>query len=300
MSNEYLLRQFQLYHEAKGSRDRTVGFYRQNLRYLMDYALTRKKRISELDRPDIREYILRQKERGNRPATINARIRAYRAFYHWAVGERVLTRNPMEGIPFQRIDHRKKPPLSRVQMDMFLRSFHCKDFHSTRNYILALLLFEALMRRSEAARLQWQDVKIGEKMIRVSEESKGRRERFVPISYTFARLLHRFKMRYCDFRIPGDSVISSEGGQPIRVDHINKILTRQAARQLNFHVAPHMLRVTGASFMSIQGVPAEVLQRLLGHTDIRVTQTYMRSLTADVIAAAQKYSPRNLISGVLR
>ncbi len=83
-------------------------------------------------------------------------------------------------------------------------------------------------------------------------------------------------------------VFTREDGSPIRKEtdsaEWHRILRLAGVRQSRLHDARH----TAATLLLVQGVPAGVAMRLLGHSDARVTARYQHIVEEAAKAAAQQ------------
>jgi len=78
-------------------------------------------------------------------------------------------------------------------------------------------------------------------------------------------------------------------GKPLAHRNINRILER-IGQKVGVHVSPHLIRHSGASHRALAGMPAFLLQRLLGHSTMQMTQRYVHLVDDEKLKEAmQKY-----------
>ena len=148
--------------------------------------------------------------------------------------------------------------------------------------LIVALLFETGLRAQEAVGLRLRDVDTGRREIRVRNAKYGE-ERVVlygPLTEQALAIWLALNPRLG----PDDPLLGiSYSGLYKRL----KTLARRAGLDPR-RVRPHVLRHTFATEALRRGVPLPVVQRLLGHHDIKVTQIYLHLLDEDIRAAYQR------------
>ena len=62
--------------------------------------------------------------------------------------------------------------------------------------------------------------------------------------------------------------------------------------RVGIHVTPHLLRHSAASHLALTGIPAFMLQRMLGHTSLNTTKMYIHLIDDEKLRKVfQQYSP---------
>ncbi|ALL00414.1 Site-specific recombinase XerD [Pyrodictium delaneyi] len=148
--------------------------------------------------------------------------------------------------------------------------------------LIVALLFETGLRAQEAVGLRLRDIDTGRREIRVRNAKYGE-ERVVlygPLTEQALAIWLALNPKLG----PDDPLLGiSYSGLYKRL----KTLARRAGLDPR-RVRPHVLRHTFATEALRRGVPLPVVQRLLGHHDIKVTQIYLHLLDEDIRAAYQR------------
>lgn len=163
------------------------------------------------------------------------------------------------------------------------------------------------LRRGEALGLRWGDVDLDDGVLEVKRtlsrvggqltfsdpKTKGsRRQVELPEAVKVALRAHRKRQLEARMTVgPAwqdlDLVFATAVGTPMDPDNVRRdfsTLTKSAGLG---HWTPHELRHSAASLMLAQGVPVEVVSRVLGHASIRITvDTYAHLLRDQTKAAA--------------
>ncbi len=161
----------------------------------------------------------------------------------------------------------------------FLSKEECDRLLSNLEGIWYDIVYTALktgLRRGELEALRWQDVQLDKKTVLVRHNRcsvtnellspKGNSVRSVPLSDDVVELLKR--------RQREEGFVFGVDGQMFE----GRVLNRKIAVGCNLArlrvVTCHVLRHTFASHLAMKGVPIIVIQKLLGHTDLKVTMRY--------------------------
>lgn len=148
--------------------------------------------------------------------------------------------------------------------------------------LIVALLFETGLRAQEAVGLRLRDIDTARREIRVRNAKYGE-ERVVLYGPLTEQALALWLALNPGLG-PDDPLLGiSYSGLYKRL----KSLARRAGLDPR-RVRPHVLRHTFATEALRRGVPLPVVQRLLGHHDIKVTQIYLHLLDEDLRAAYQR------------
>lgn len=203
------------------------------------------------------------------PKTVNLRISALKHFYRF-MG---IEPNPMDKIPRVRLDKKLPLVLTREEVHGLLDAVE-----TIRNKAAVSLLYSAGLRLSECIHLHVSDIDSTQMLVRV-REGKGRKERFTTLSEHTLSLLraHARKHRPQQWLFPGKT-------GPVHSSVLNHAIKR-AAQRAGIHkpVSPHTLRHCFATHLLEQGVQLQVIQKLLGHANVRTTFVYTHVSQAMVL-----------------
>lgn len=157
--------------------------------------------------------------------------------------------------------------LSSEELEAFLRAAY---EHSGRRGLMMRALFETGMRVGAFARLDAEQISLGDLEVRV--HGKGDKRRDVPILSSLANELRL----HLGERRSGPVFQSRQGGaySKRRVQQIVREVAAEAG--LTKRVYPHLLRHTVAQHLADRGMPEELLQKFLGHEKPETTQVYYR------------------------
>lgn len=193
------------------------------------------------------------------PASRNRHIAQLKAAFNWAIDEGIIRSNPAARLKKARVVGRNRfLTLEEIARLLAACSGHIRH--------IVLFALHTGMRRGEIFDLKWFDVNLDSGMIFVHTSGKGD-PKHVPINDTVRGILGKLSKR-------SQYVFTSplkKGAKLTTVDNgFNAALKRAKIEDFVFHD----LRHTFASHLVMSGVSLEVVGRVLGHSDLRMTQRY--------------------------
>ncbi len=159
-----------------------------------------------------------------------------------------------------------------------------------RDRFLLAILWDAGLRIGEALGLRHEDIAAAERSVTVVRRvngnrarSKSRQQRTVPVSAQVIRLygdyLHR---EYGD--LDSDYVFvnlwAGPAGRPLSYPAVYDLVLR-LRRRTGLDFDPHWFRHSAATRMLRDGVPVEVVSKILGHSSVSTTVAIYGHLTAE-------------------
>lgn len=145
--------------------------------------------------------------------------------------------------------------------------------------------YSCALRISEIAKIQLQDITTGEKPILKIRQSKGKKDRLVPIPQDLLTLWRTYLKKYplkttspTAYLFPGQYP-----GEHISNKSISNILQAAAKRaRINKHITMHTLRHSRATHWHAAGIDIKMIKELLGHKNIRTTEIYLHTGIEDI------------------
>ncbi|MBF8288100.1 MAG: integrase family protein [Candidatus Rokubacteria bacterium] len=195
-------------------------------------------------------------------SSFNIAVCAIRFFYRVTLGRDWDVRR----IPYQKKQTHLPVVLSREEMVALFTAIA-----NLKHRAIAMVIYSAGLRVSEAAHLLVGDIDVGRKAIRV-RQGKGRKDRYAMLSDQIVEMLaaYREAVRPDAWLFPGDIP-----GRPISTRAVQRAMAR--ARQkagLVKGVTPHTLRHSFATHLLEDGVHIRAVQLLLGHKSLKTTTIY--------------------------
>ncbi len=168
-----------------------------------------------------------------------------------------------------------KPKASFYDFEEFDRLLAVTE-NDAQARLIILLGGDAGLRCGELMALEWSDVDLQNRRLRVSRSDwkghvtlpKGGRERLVPMTKRLSEALRQTR------HLKSPRVLCGESGEPLTRKMVQVVMKR-VARKANVKPGVHILRHTFCSHLAMRGVPARSIQELAGHEDLSTTSRYM-------------------------
>jgi|SaaInlV_200m_DNA_3_1039701.scaffolds.fasta_scaffold00202_34 integrase/recombinase XerD len=224
-----------------------------------------------------------EKRVGVKDSTVRTYWSKLNSFFEWLLTKNYIEINPLSSIKPPEPDYNDRRALTGKEVHKILSAI---TLHSNavlilkRDMLLVHILLFCGLRKGEVLGLEVRDIDIANRKITIrSETTKSRKMREIPINQTL--LIHlidylserkKYKTEKLVVSRNGDRGLS-EGGL------IHWVRKYKKLSGVNFHL--HKFRHTFACNLGTQNVSAIKVQKLMGHTDLRMTQRYLRSMTVD-------------------
>jgi integrase/recombinase XerD len=216
-------------------------------------------------------------------STVGRRVATFRGFFLWACRQGLCRSNPMADRSPLRGRRRLPRPIRELQEQRALDAAIATAPQPYR--LIFTLLRETGMRVGEVLELRWGDVTLdsGREALRVREAKNGVKRAVVLGPTATPRTLRGLRSaRRAHGRTPADYELLFYSNRGTRVSydalHYQWAKLCVAAGLLDATGAPrytpHQLRHTRGSDLIAQGQRIEIVQRVLGHRDIRSTLGY--------------------------
>jgi integrase/recombinase XerD len=274
------IQQFLHYIEVeKGYSENTLAAYRNDLDQFMKFnrAEDGPRGWPSVDKNHIVNYILDLKEREYSSATVARKVAAVRSFFHFLVGESVLTDDPTATLDTPQVKKRLPQTLSREQMERLLAAPTKSDgAKALRDAALLEVLYATGMRVSELVALNVADIDLRTGAVRCI--GKGDKERLIPL---YPRAVETLGIYLDDGR---PSYRKQPDEEALFLNPRGRRLTRQGLwliikdyvekAGIDGEVTPHTLRHSFATHLLDGGAGLREVQQLLGHSNVSTTQIY--------------------------
>jgi site-specific recombinase XerD len=153
-----------------------------------------------------------------------------------------------------------------------------------RNRALMTVLYRAGLRLAEALALKPSDVDTDRGTVRVLR-GKGKRARTVGLDAGASAIVARWIDKRKALGLSNGPLFCTLDGRELDQRYVRAMMQRMAKRAgIDKRVHPHGLRHTHAAEMMREGIPANLIQRQLGHSSMQTTSVYLSHLEpAEVI-----------------
>jgi integrase/recombinase XerD len=239
--------------EIRNFSKQTVKGYLYSVERFLDYSKDR-----DLGEETVKDHVQISLKKKN-PSSVRRDLFAIKFFFENVLKKRIDLPNPKKNISLPDI-------LTIEEIRRMLESTS-----NAKHKLIIKILYGCGLRVSEVVNLDVTDVNFEENLIKI-RLAKGKKDRFVKIPESMKEEL----MNYCKLSNSKILFPSNRGGN-LTKDTIQKIV-QNAARKAGIkkRVYPHLLRHSFATHLLEQGTDLRIIQKLLGHSDIKTTQIYLK------------------------
>lgn len=217
---------------------------------------------------DIKKYLNLLIDKNQKPKTINLVISAMKCFYDDYMGRRLFTK-------IRRLKLEKSIPnvLSKNELRDMINSTE-----NVKHKLIIQFLYSTGVRVGELVKVRVQDLDLKNGFIRIVN-GKGKKDRLTIISKELCSSIKR----YLKYGMNQVYLFQNKQGSHLSRRAVQEIINKAAKRVgIQRRVYPHALRASFASHLYDHGVQVQKIQKLMGHSDYRTTQCYIKSTTRDI------------------
>ena len=271
----------------------TLQSYKRDLKQFEKYIQDNGENYVEITDDGIREYIEHMQEIGKKPSTISRGLASIRSFYQYEAKNKVVEKDPTEGIQSPKIEKRVPSVLTSSEVALLLDQPKDVDLKGTRDKAMLEFAYATGMRVTEIISLNVEDINLESGYATCKN---GKKERTVPIGELSLKALEDYMLN------ARQTMIKDDNEQALFVNVNGQRLTRQGfwkiikyykeQAHIDKDITPHVLRHSFATHLLQNGADLKSIQTMLGHSDILSTQIYMQFQDESLKNVYRKAHPR--------
>ena len=275
-------KEFEFNCQCRKLSDKTIRNYGKLIGYLLDYLKEQHKVLCLEDvRPMyIKAYLMMLQERGAKPQYINDQLKAFKVLFRYLYEEGYT-----DSILTERIKNVKQPKtiiktFTEQEVKKMTEYYSGHTFMEVRNRLMLMTFFDTGIRVSELIDLKLSQVKDEYILI----HGKGDKERVVPKSPLLNKWMFKdlsTRENFFAYRRVPENVFLSRNGRPMTTEAIHRVIKiagKAVGVSRDIRVSPHTCRHTFAQMQLKNGLDLYSLSRLMGHSNISITQRYLEGL----------------------
>ncbi len=298
-----LIEGYLTHHKVLGRSPATIHWHRETLNDFLAFLNAEgiPERADAVDLNVGSAYVLTLQERKQKPGvfdqeraqrplsveTIRNRVRSLRAFFHWLEEEEVLPKHPLQRLKPPKSLDRIIERLTEEEIRLLFAALDTKVWWGVRDQAILAMLLETGMRAGELVGLQHEDVRLADGFCKVL--GKGNKERLLGLTPFVVRCLQRYEIYRPESTHP--TYFLSDRGRPLSVNSLQWMMRRLGEKSGVTRLHPHLCRHTYALNFLVAGGGELYLQRILGHSSLKMTQHYASLANVHVVERQQQFSP---------
>src|SRR5215218_5609895 len=251
-------------------------------------------RPADVDPLAVRSFLAALTRSGLGKRSQGRALSAVRSLFRFACREGTLEANPAQGVKTPKAPKTLPRHLRPGEVESLIEAPEGDGPLIPRDRAILELLYAAGLRVSELVGLDWPDVDLSARMVRVM--GKGSKERMVPFGRPAADALRRWLERWETVRAAGDDgqpVFLNRRGTRLSDRDVRRVIDRWVdAAAVARGVHPQTLRHTFATHLLEGGADLRAIQELLGHSSLSTTQKYTHLEVERLLAVYRDSHPR--------
>lgn len=299
--NEFLIKKFLVAKKVKGCTDRTLKYYASEVKKTLERI---GKPVVEISSDDLRLWIAKRIRDGVSACTIGNEKRALSSFLTYCHGEDIIHKNPMVAIDTMKQKKTQKEAFKDEEI-VAMRD----QLNTNREKAMFELLLSTGCRITELVNIKIDEIQDD---FSILVHGKGQKDRYVYMNaqakYAYEQymkerpdesiyLFPRMKNINCLRKkgIPKNNMSSwYKDKENVDIsDHVDQgsveFIIRKLGRKVGVKAYPHKFRRTCATNALRNGMPIEMVSRMLGHSNLSTTQIYLDLNDDQMKAMHQRY-----------
>ncbi len=270
----------------------TVKAYTQDLTGFLNYCVKYEKQATEeITEKFIKSYLMVLNEEGLDKKSISRKLAAIRGLFKYAYFRNYIFKNPSILISNPKAK-RKLPEVTTT--DAILKTYLLAE-EGDKNPKLVQVIFELLygsaLRVSELCNLNYSDLNLSEKTLRVM--GKGNKTRIVPIGDKSLKTIRKYLQTGETFN-PNSPLLTYKDGKRIYPKLVYRVVNKYLSKVTDIKKkSPHVLRHSAATHMLDNGADLRAVKEILGHENLSTTQIYTHVSVERLKSAYKKAHPKS-------
>ena len=271
----------------------TLQSYKRDLKQFEKYLEISEEKYKDLTDEGIKDYIKYMQEEGKKPSTISRGLASIRSFYQYEAKNKVVEKDPTEGIQSPKIEKRVPSVLTSNEVALLLDQPKNVDLKGTRDKAMLEFAYATGMRVTEIISLNVEDINLE---TGYATCKNGKKERTVPVGEMSLKALKDYMLNARQTMIKDDNekaLFVNVNGQRLTRQGFWKIIKYYKEQaHIDKDITPHVLRHSFATHLLQNGADLKSIQTMLGHSDILSTQIYMQFQDESLKNVYRKAHPR--------
>lgn len=277
---EDALKDYKCYCQIKEFTEKTMKNKQQEYKQLKHYLIEKRgiKEIENVTKYDLQAYVRLKQKDGLQPTSIHSMFRMIKAFFSWCETQGYIQENIAKEVTLPKVPKKVINGFTSDEVQAMINAFSYKTYIECRNKAIIAMLADCGLRNMELRNLKNEDIRDNSILV----NGKGNKQRIVFISPDLKRILIRYERLkeeyFIDTYTSDHYFLNYTGGSlgHVALDNIIK-KAGERAKIKGKRISPHNFRHYYAVTCLFEGMDVFSLSKLLGHSDISVTQKYLES-----------------------
>ncbi len=272
----------------------TLESYKRDIRQLDGYLKDLNLSLEKVTKTIIITYLIYLQKIGKATSTISRNLASIRCFYQFMLHARYMDNDPSTNLESPKVEKKLPSVLTKKEVEQLLEQPAPFDAKGSRDKAMLELLYATGIRVSELVSLSLGDIDTNNGMILCkSSDSKMRSIPIGNIALKYLRLyINDFRKKLSPSPEDSSLFLNFHGKKMTRQGFWKIIKYYTSKAKISKTITPHTLRHSFAVHLIENGADLQVIQEMLGHSDISTTQIYSKMNKNKVKEVYSKTHPR--------
>jgi integrase/recombinase XerD len=253
----------------------TIASYERDVLQFNEYFASKNKKIVNLTKEDMQEYINELTTKGKSNSTISRSTASVKSFYRYLISRGLVKENITEGADVPKVDKKEPMILTSSEIEKLLEQPNPAELKGQRDKAMLEILYATGIRVTELISLRIEDVNLTNGYIKVKKRTS---DRHIPLGNLSLKCLKEYmtKVRPLLIRTEEEKTlfINTNGQKMTRQGYWKILKQYKDQAKIGKEITPHTIRHSFAVHMLQNGAEVKTVQELLGHTDVASTMMY--------------------------
>ena len=280
-----VLENYRLHLEASANSKNTINDYCREIRRFLEHLKDNSTSFSAINTSYLNSYLFNQKTKRKLSNNSYSRlVIVIRSFLSYLFKEKIILKPLALELKTPRRIEKERECLTDNEIQKILEYLDSRKERyrgeNTRDRLIFMLGANCGLRKSEIAKLNWEDVDFNERKLKILE-AKGGKERVVYYSQELEVVIESYR------ELSGNSsgaLVRGSFGKRITSCPMQRIVRRMYVESGTYRsgLTTHSLRHTFASSLRKKGVDLKIIKTLLGHSSLATTDRYLHVSAGDL------------------
>lgn len=274
MSDNLIREYFHYIKDERKLSQNTLNAYMQDVVQFNEYIKNKKiPSIVDINKTTVITYLLYLQNEGKANSTISRNLASLRCLFQYLLNNNFIKEDPTFNLKSSKTERRIPNALSEKEINLLLAQPNTENLKGIRDKTMIELLCRTGLRVSQMLNLNIEDIDINSSLIYIKQEENNR---VVPLDDSVLNNIISYLEQYRADASKSDPLFINLYGDRLTRQGFWKILKQYSKQSgINKTVTPHTLRHSFATNMLNNGVDIRTIQKILGHSDLSTTETYL-------------------------
>ncbi len=274
------------YCRQRNLREGTIGHYKQSYTQFYKY-FDPNMPIEDIDESTYKDYVLYLKSTLHNDISINSYLRDLITTLHFFMNEGYIPHFKMQAI---KVDKSHIETYNEQELKMLLKKPNVKkcSFTEYQCWVMTNFLFSTGVRQRSLMHIQIKDLDFDNNVVYVNV-TKNRKPLIVPLNQTMVNILSEY-LKHRQHKTDDDFLFCNVFGQQLVKSTCYHMLYDYNKRRGVATTGIHRYRHTFAKQWILNGGNVVSLSKLLGHSNLEITQNYIHLLVSDISKQVDEFN----------